>query len=85
LPNHNNTEGAIMATQHDTQDTQLQELYHSINECRSSLLGFDSSFLLNDEEQNSAVHFLLNAHAHSLQGISNKLTDFINKQSKTTN
>lgn len=76
-----------MATQHDTQDTQLQELYYSINECRSSLLGFGSSLALSNEEQNSAVHFLLNAHAHSLQGISNKLTNFINKQKqlKTNN
>ena len=70
-----------MATSHDT---QLQELYYSINECRSSLLGFGSSFAISNKEQNSAVHFLLNAHAHSLQGISNKLIDFIDKQSKTT-
>lgn len=70
-----------MATSHDT---QLQELYYSINECRSSLLGFGSSLALSDEEQNSAVHFLLNAHAHSLQGMSNKLINFIDKQSKTT-
>lgn len=76
-----------MATKHYTQDTQLQELYHLINECRLSLLGFGSSLALSDEEQNSSVHFLLNAHAHSLQGISNKLIDFIDKQkqSKTTN
>lgn len=72
-----------MATQYDT---QLQELYRSINECRLSLLGFGSSLALSDEEQNSAVHFLFNAHAHSLEGISNKLVDFMakQKQSKTT-
>ena len=74
-----------MATQHDTQDIQLQELYHSINECRSSLLGFGSSLALSNEEQNSAVHFLLESHAEALAKVSvDLLALFGTNKDKTT-
>ena len=72
-----------MATQYDT---QLYDAISKLNYCKDSLLGFSSSFVLENDKENSAVHFLLESHAEALAKVSvDLLALFGTNKDKTTN
>lgn len=73
-----------MATQ---DDTRFFDVISKVNHCKDSLLGFSSSLALENDEQNSAVHFLLESHAEALDKVSVDLVALlrINKDKTTQN